>query len=309
MRRRPDPAAILALLAVALVGAAPGGVPGAAPGGVEPPLRFGVVTFYNPRLMYLKYQPLVDYLSQRTGRRWELAISGSYENAVEGLCRGRFALAYLGPLTFVRAHELCGATPIVKLLTNGQPTFRSFIVVREDASIHSLADLRGKSFGFGSPLSTSSHIVPRAMLARAGLRPGVNVQCRYFRHHDSAARAVLLGEVDAAGVRDIVGEEFAHRGLRILDRSTPVPNFPFVVGPRTPTQVVRDVVRALVIVPQLEPDVRASMARWDEELAGGFARADPEEFEPLRRLGEQVFGKSWAGLPERALECDGHGDR
>jgi phosphonate transport system substrate-binding protein len=273
-----------------------------------PPALFGVVTFYNPRLMYLKYQPLVDYLSARTGRRWELAISGSYEDAVEGLCSGRFALAYLGPLTFVRAREQCGAKPVVKLLTHGQPTFRSYIVVREDAPIRTLADLRGKSFGFGSSLSTSSHIVPRAMLARAGLKPGADVQCRYFRHHDSAARAVLLGEVDAAGVRDIVGEEFAHRGLRILDRSEPVPNFPFVVGPRTSAEVVRDVVRALVLVPQLEPDARATISRWDEELAGGFARAEAEEFEPLGRLGEQVFGKRWSTLPERALECDGRGE-
>jgi phosphonate transport system substrate-binding protein len=291
-----------ALAAAALLLAGPCG---AAAAERDAPLRLGVVTFYNPRLMYLKYQPLVDYLSARTGARWELAISGSYESTVESLCSGAIALAYLGPLTYVRARELCGATPVVKLLTNGQPTFRSFIVVREDGPIKSLADLRGRSFGFGSPLSTSSHIVPRATLARAGLRPGVDVRCRYYRHHDSAARAVLLGEVDAAGVRDIVAEEFAGRGLRILDRSEAVPNFPFVVAPKVSAKVVRDVVRALVTIPAVDGEARATIARWDEELAGGFARASADEFEPLGRLGEQVFGKGWTTLPERALECDG----
>jgi phosphonate transport system substrate-binding protein len=282
---------------------------GATPRSAEPPLRLGVVMFYNPRVMYLKYQPLVDYLTARTGRAWELAISASYEDAVESLCSGRVALAYLGPLTYVRAHERCGATPVIKLLTHGQPTFHSVIVVRNDSPFRSVADLRGRSFGFGSPLSTSSHIVPRAMLERAGLQPGRDVRCRYFRHHDSAAQAVLLGEVDAAGVRDIVGDEFASRGLRILDRSEPVPNFPFVVGPRTPPGVEREIVNALVVVPTRDPDARATIARWDEELAGGFARAGAEEFEALRRLGTSVFGRRWATRPEQALECSAGQER
>jgi phosphonate transport system substrate-binding protein len=300
LRLRPE-ALLLAAIVLGASGAA------AAPP-QDAPLRLGVVTFYNPRLMFLKYQPLVDYLTQRTGSRWELAISSSYGETVERLCSGEVALAYLGPLTYVRARELCGATPIVKLVTKGRPTFRSFIVVRDDSPIRTLADLRGKSFGFGSPLSTSSHIVPRATLAMAGIRPGVDVRCRYYNHHDSAARAVLLGEVDAAGVRDLVAEGFAGRGLRVIDRSQPLPNFPFVVGPRVPESVVRDVVRTLVQVPIQEPAARATIATWDEELAGGFARADAAEFEPLRELGEQVFGPRWTTLPEKALQCDGGGE-
>ncbi len=273
----------------------------------KPPVRLGVVTFYNPRLMFLKYQPLVDYLTARTGMRWELVISGSYENTVEALCSGALSVAYLGPLTYVRAHEQCGASPVVKLLTKGRPTFQSLIVVRQDSGIRSLKDLRGKSFGFGSPLSTSSHIVPRAMLERAGLRPGADVRCRYYMHHESAVRAVLLGEVDAAGVRDIVGESFAGRGLRVLDRSEPLPNFPLVAGPGAAPGAVREMVRALVEVPAADPRARAAIAGWDEELAGGFAAAESAQFEPLRALGERIFGPRWTALPEKALECEGGG--
>jgi phosphonate transport system substrate-binding protein len=288
------------LVAVALLAGAPRSAATEEP---TVPLRFGVVTFYNPRLMFLKYQPLIDYLTTRTGMTWELAISGSYESTVDSLCNGRLAVAYLGPITFVRAHEVCGASPFVKLMTKGRPTYQSFIVVRQDSAIRNLQDLRGKSFGFGSPLSTSSHIIPRAMLQRAGLRPGVDVGCRYYMHHESAARAVLLGEVDAAGVRDIVAEEFEGRGLKILDRSESMPNFPFVVSSRVPASVVRELVRVLVTVPETDATARATISSWDEELAGGFARTDGAEFEPLRRLSEQIFGPRWTTLPEKALEC------
>jgi phosphonate transport system substrate-binding protein len=267
------------------------------------PLRFGVVTFYNPRSMFQKYQPLVDYLAARTGLPWELAISGSYESTVEDLCSGRLAIAYLGPSTFVRAQDLCRATPVVKLLTGGRPTYRSFIVVREKSAIRDLNDLKGRSFGFGSPLSTSSHLMPRAMLQRAGIRPGVDVACKYYMHHESAARAVLLGEVDAGGVRDVVAEKFLGRGLRVLARSEEMPNFPFVVGPKTPHGVTQELIRVLVTLPASDESARAAIAGWDEELAGGFAPADAAEYASLRTLGDRVFGRRWEKLSEKALEC------
>ena len=49
--------------------------------------------------------------------------------------------------------------------------------------------------------------------------------------HERAARAVLLGEVEACGVRDVIGELFLHRGLRRLARSGPIPAYPWVVPP------------------------------------------------------------------------------
>ncbi|MBI4916403.1 MAG: phosphate/phosphite/phosphonate ABC transporter substrate-binding protein [Acidobacteria bacterium] len=291
-----------AVAAVLLAGAALAGSP------VEEPLRLGVVSFYNPRLMYLKYQPLVDYLTQRTGRRWELTISGSYDATVADLCSGRLAVAYLGPFTYVRAQRACGATPVVQLQTHGQPTYRAQILVRADSPISSIAELRGRSFGFGAPLSTSSHVVPRGMLEAAGLRAGTDVRCRYYGHHERAARAVLLGEVDACGVRDIVGTKFAGRGLRLLAVSDPIPNFPLVVGPTASVGLRRDLVRVLVEEPAVDPAARRTVAGWDEELAGGFALPTENVFDQVRATAIRILGPRALFAPEAELEC-GAGDR
>jgi hypothetical protein len=149
-----------AVAAVLIAGAALAGSP------VEEPLRLGVVSFYNPRLMYLKYQPLVDYLTQRTGRRWELTISGSYDATVADLCSGRLAVAYLGPFTYLRAQRACGASPVVQLQTHGQPTYRAHIMVRVDSPISSVGELRGGP-SLGAPMSTS-HRRSEGMLEAAG---------------------------------------------------------------------------------------------------------------------------------------------
>lgn len=267
--------------------------------------HLGVVGFYNPRLMYVKYQELVDYLTASTGERWELAVTLDYEDTVRALCSGGLDVAYLGPFTYLRVHRACGAEPVVRLNTGGKPTYRSLIMVRRDSRYRALSDLRGGVFAFGSPLSTSSHLVPRLMLREAGLEPGKDITCRYFGHHDRAARAVVLGRADACGVRDIVGERFARRGLMVLARSDPIPNFPLVVRPGASAEFRRSLVEALVDRPARDPRVREQMRGWDDELAGGFAPVSATDYGSVRRLVELVFGRRGLVEPPERLKCGG----
>jgi phosphonate transport system substrate-binding protein len=273
--------------------------------GEEEPLLFGVVSFYYPRLMFLKYGPLVDYLSEHTGRRWELSLGMTYEQTEAELCDGRLAAAYLGPWTYIRAHAACGAEPVARLDTGGRETYRSYILVRADSPAHEPADLAGKRFAFGSALSTSSHLVPRAILAGAGLEPGTDLFCTYLEHHEEAARAVQLGEVDACGVRDIVGDRFLDRGLRLLVASDPIPNFPVVMAPGAEREVRERLVHALVDLPLQDPEAASAMAGWDRELADGFARATDAEYDSIRDLAREVLGVGALTLPEEALRCAG----
>jgi phosphonate transport system substrate-binding protein len=269
----------------------------------EPPRLFGVVSFYAPRMMYLKYQPLVDYLSEHSGWQWELRANTTYQQTVDELCSGRLTAAYMGPLTYVRAHAACGAEPILRLRTGGRESYQSFILVRDDSPVHELADLEGKRFGFGSVLSTSSHLMPRAMLEEAGIDVAHEMQCLYLEHHERAARAVLVGEVDACGVRDVVGERFLERGLRVLARSRPIPNFPIVIAPETPAEIRRALIRALVELPAEDPAIALGMTAWDEELAQGFVFSEDPEYDEIRVLAEEILGPGALALPEAHLQC------
>lgn len=265
--------------------------------------RLGVVSFYNPRLLYAKYQKLVDYLTEATGEHWELDLSLNYQETDQAFCSGKLDAAYLGPFTFLRVREACGAVPVLRLNTKGSASYRSLIMVRRDSPYQGLSDLKGTVFAFGSPLSTSSHLVPRMMLQDAGLKPGEDIHCRYFGHHDRAARAVVLGTADACGVRDIVGERFARRGLRVLARSEAIPNFPLVVRPEAPEAFRRSLIKVLVEAPAHNPDLRKRMESWDEEIAEGFAPASEADYQPVQHLVELVFGKRGLIDPPELLEC------
>lgn len=269
--------------------------------------RLGVVGFYNPRLLYAKYQQLADYLTEATGEKWELEVTLDYEETLRAFCSGKLDLAYLGPFSYLRARESCGATPVVRLNTRGSATYRSLIMVRQESPYQDLSDLRGKVFAFGSPLSTSSHLMPRLMLLNAGLKTGKDITCRYLGHHDRAARAVVLGEADACGVRDIVGNRFAHRGLRVLKRSEPIPNFPLVVRAGSSAAFRRSLVKALIERPKRNPEIRRRMRGWDEEIAMGFALVSDADYDPVRRMVDQLFGPRGLKGAVSGLECGKRG--
>ena len=255
-------------------------------------VRFGIVTFYNPRLMVLRYQPFLDALERRTPYRFELILSRSYSETVKQLQTGEVDLAYLGPVTYVRARKRFGAVPLVRLNTGGHATYHAMICVREDSPIEDLAQLKGRRFAFGSALSTSSHLYPRLMLMRAGLKLPDLASFSYYRHHDTAAKAVLTGEVDACGIRDVVARRYADLGLRVIAVSDPIPNFPLVVAPDAPDTLLRYLREALLGLDPHAPADSAEMASWDEELRGGFAPVDPAFYDEVEQRMLEVFGPS-----------------
>jgi phosphonate transport system substrate-binding protein len=270
----------------------------------DPPLTLGVVGFYNPRVMYQRYQPLVDYLSQHTGRTWELVISTEYQETVDVLCDGSLTLAYLGPFTYVRAHEACGASALVRLNTDGRSSFRSVVMVRDEAPHRQLADLQGKPIGFGAPLSTSSHLVPRLMFRDAGVPVG-NDHAVFYGHHEAAARAVLLGEVEACGIRDVVADRFASRGLRVLARSEPLPNFPLAASRNLDPAVRRAVVDALISLPARDPEVRRVIGTWHPELRGGFAPSEDGDYDSVRAMARRLLGPDALRLAPEVVALGG----
>jgi phosphonate transport system substrate-binding protein len=176
------------------------------------------------------------------------------------------------------------------------------VLVRSDSPFERLEDLSGQRIGFGDPLSTSSHLLPRAMLLEAGLEPGRDVECRYFGQHELAARAVLMGEVEACGVRDTVGDLFLHRGLRRLARSSPVPAYPLVALPSLPDRLRDELITALLDFPgEVRPP--RSGDRPELELRGDFVPATDEDYDPVRRLAREVFGPGVAGRSPEELRC------
>lgn len=53
-------------------------------------------------------------------------------------------------------------------MKRGKTSYNSVLIVPADSDVHYIWQLKGKNVGFGDPASTSSHLIPKQMLAKFG---------------------------------------------------------------------------------------------------------------------------------------------
>lgn len=260
-----------------------GNVPVAKPAKDRKTVYFGVIPRDNPRLMYEKYQPLLDYLAEKTPYAYELVLKKKYEETVAALGTGETDVALLGPLTYLEARAKYGAICILKSRgTNGTPDYRSVIIKKVDAPIAALPALKGKRVAFASSRSTSGNLMPRYLLANSGIHLSDLSEYANFDYHDSVVKAVLKGQYEAGAVRDSIARKYEKLGLVVIASSDTIPTGPLVVGPGTPFSVIENIKRALLALDPRDENAQKILKRLDEDFRGGFVEASDEDYGDIR---------------------------
>jgi phosphonate transport system substrate-binding protein len=162
-------------------------------------LRVSAIPDEAPTELQRKFAPLGRYLEQALGMKVEFIPVTDYAAVVEGLVSDKLDVAWLGGFTFVQARLRSGsATPIAQ--REEDRAFTSKFIANAASGIDGLADLKGKTFTFGSVSSTSGHLMPRYFLLQRNIDPDKDFKrVAYSGAHDATALQVESGKV-AAGV-------------------------------------------------------------------------------------------------------------
>jgi len=255
----------------------------------KPVVYFGVIPRYNPMVMYRNYQPIMDYLTEKTSYHFELKLARSYTETVKALRTGVTQIASLGAVTFIEANRDFGAQPILKPLNvHSKSYYRSIIIVPEDSPVEGLSDLRGKRFAFGDPHSTSGNLIPRHYLYTHGVTLFDFGSYDNLESHDAVVKAVLKGKADAGAVKDVVAQRYLQHGLRFLASSDPIPSVPIVVRKDAPAQLVKETKQALLAIDANDPEMAARMKNWDPEFRFGFTEATIDDYRHVIEIMEGV---------------------
>jgi phosphonate transport system substrate-binding protein len=244
---------------------------------------FGIIPRDNPRILYEKYQPLLDYLSEVTPYYYELGIKKNYEETVEAVGRGEFEVAILGPLTYLEARAKYGAICILKPKgIKDNASYRSVIIKRKDSNIKSINELRGKSMAFSASKSTSGNLMPRYMLANSGIHLNELSGYANFDYHDSVVKAVIKGQYDAGAVRDSIAKKYEKLGIEIIAESSDIPTGPLVASPGTSFAVIENIKKALLSLNYKNPDHQKILKRLDDDFRNGFIDASDNDYAGIR---------------------------
>ncbi len=163
----------------------------------EAVLRVSAIPDEAPTELQRKFAPLGKYLEKETGMKVVFTPVSDYAAVVESLATKKLDLAWLGGFTFVQAKIRTNGTALPIVQREEDAKFTSKFITA-DPAIKSLADLKGKTFAFGAPSSTSGSLMPRYFLQQAGLNPEKDFRNVAFSGaHDATVAFVAAGKAEA----------------------------------------------------------------------------------------------------------------
>jgi phosphonate transport system substrate-binding protein len=251
----------------------------------KPVVYVGVISRYPPTIMFRGYQPIMDYLTEKTAYRFELRLSQDYNEALQNLLARRVTAVFLGSYLYVEAHARYGIVPVLKPLNeNHQPLSRSVLIAGEHTSIHSVKDLVGVRLALPSTESFSTHWMMEFECRRHGIAPTQFAAIQNFSHHNTVITQVLNGTFDAGVTRELLVKDLLGNGLRPVAYSAPIPSSPLAVLKNFDATIVGAMKAALLAVNQDEAQRRITTKGWDTEFVNGFVEASDDDYASVRAI-------------------------
>jgi len=175
-------------------------------------LRVSAIPDEAPTELLRKFKPLGEYLSKQLDMKVEFVPVADYPAVVEALASDRLDMTWLGGFTFVQVRlKDPTATPLVQREQDAQFTSK---FITANPAVKSLADLKGKSFAFGSISSTSGSLMPRYfMLKEDNIKPeSYFSRVAYSGAHDATVAWVQAGKVDGGVLNASVWQKLVDAG-------------------------------------------------------------------------------------------------
>lgn len=255
----------------------------AAPDADPMTLKVALLPDENASTVIKNNQGLKDYLEAQLGKKVELIVTTDYSSMIEAMRHGRLDLAYFGPLSYVLARQKSEIEPFAALKVKGGTTYQSVVIANISSGVKAIGDIKGKNMAYGDKVSTSSHLIPKSVLAEQGLDAGRDYQEHFVGSHDAVALAVQNGHAQAGGLSRPIFESLVERKMVSLDKvkvlaySKPFPQYPWTLRSN--------------LKPELKDKIRTAFLNLKDPAvlkafkADGFDVITDRQYDVVRNLG------------------------
>ncbi|MEA5527930.1 phosphate/phosphite/phosphonate ABC transporter substrate-binding protein [Nodularia spumigena] len=247
-------------------------------------LKVALLPDENASTIIKNNQGLEKYLEEKLGKDIELVVTTDYSSMIEAASNGRLELAYFGPLSYVLAKNKSNIEPFAALKKDGETTYKSVIIASVKSGVNSIEQAAGKTVAYGDQASTSSHLIPKSMIADKGLQPKKDYQEAFVGSHDAVALAVQNNNAQIGGLSKPIFESLIERKVidsnkvKVLAESQPFPQYPWTMRSD--------------LKPELKAKITSAFVELkDEEIlkafkADGFDAITDQDYDVVRDLGK-----------------------
>ena len=261
---------------------------------------FGVLNQRSATLTAQYWNPILQYISKKTGVLLDLKMGKTAPETSAMIGRGEFDYVYSNTI-FTPANTPAGHKVFARPI---EPAIQGQIVVPEDSPIRTLKELDGKEVGFPSTAAFVGYAVPMNALLRAGAK----VKPVFAGNQEGIMGQMKAGRVIAAGVNSTVMRDYGQREnfrYRILWTSENYFNLPISAHPRVPareTTVVRDAFINMAADPEGKSVLEASAAVIKQPPPYGFVAAEDKAYRNYRQYFKTTLVRDCDGCSNKSLE-------
>ena len=265
-----------------------------------PQLRVGLLGGENEADRLGRFDGYRKLLEEIFAVPTRLFAASDYAGVLQAFSAKQIEMSSLGPSGYAGAWlDTNGGIEaiIVPEEADGSVSYVSVMVVRADSGIENLEGMRGKSLAWADPNSTSGYLIPRFALRHQGINPESG---QYFSRtgfgggHEQAVVAVLQRQYDASvtwasgqgdaaqgytrgNLRAMVDKKMLDmKDLRVIWRSTPIPNGPTAVRTDLPAAFKEDMKLFHLALPKAHPAIYEQVERGG---GTGYREARHEDFQ------------------------------
>ena len=235
-------------------------------------------------------EPLRQHMEKKLGVPVEIIVTSDYSGVIEAMRSKHVEVAWLGPFSYVLAAKVGNAEAMVGGIrkSTGKTTYNSIIITRPDTGIKKIEDLKGRTFAFLDPASTSGYLVPMNMLKMKGIDPYKDFKNIVFAgSHTAVQLAVANGTVDAGADSIPSYNLMVERGAidpkkqKIIWTSEDIPPSPISVRGDL-SQEWKDKIKAVFLDPEAAKIFHA------EGKMMGYAEVKDSDYDVLREIARNL---------------------
>ncbi len=254
-------------------------------------LLIGLIPEQNLFRQIERYEPLAEYLSQKTGLHIKLTVLPRYGNIIDNFMQERLDGAFFGSFTYALAHAKLGVQVIARPESlDGTSSYRGLIFVRKDSRIRAAVQMQGKRFAFVDRATTAGYLLPLAYFKKYHFNRSGLKEAYYSGTHEDTIYDVLKGRADIGAAKNTIYERLAatneriRKELVVLETSPAVPENGLAVRKDLDPSVKKRLAEALLTM-QNDVDGVGVLTAFG---ARRFIATGDADYEPVYRYAQQI---------------------
>ena len=199
--------------------------------GVEPPpLQMGVLPYLSSERLFQNFLPMKQHIEASLGRRVIMSTAPNFKTYIQRAARGDYDIYQTAPHFALLAETEYGYRRVGRFTRE----LSGDVIVRRDASVRRIEDLRGQIVISPDALAITSFLGEQ-LFQEHGLLPGRDYRIVRSASHNNAVLTVFRRQAAAALTSAAVFERLPpeiRRELRVLAKTREVPHMMVMAHPR-----------------------------------------------------------------------------